>query len=139
MTESRPPANCPFPLIPNEDRGWLGRPPTDDELDIVAWLERHGAPDRILHVGVGNSLLRERFGERVIQGITKDGAEALEAERRSFAVLVCNKYDISSYEKRLIRPFDCIVDVNLRSYACCDTHFQSYMAAMADSMRRNSS
>jgi hypothetical protein len=65
-----------------------------------------------------------------VQGITKDGGEAAHASSIGLDVIVCNKYDVESYAASLRSPFDCIVDVNIRSYACCDRHFRNYMESM---------
>ena len=121
---------CPENVWPNNDTGWLAREPTNDEVEVVAWIKRHRLPERILHVGIGNSLLSREFGDRVVQGLTRDGGEATHAKQAGLETLVCNKYDVTSYEHLLERNIDCIVDVNIRSYACCDAHFLAYMDVM---------
>ena len=131
---SHPPAACPVPVVENDDRGWLGREPTSDEQELVAWMKGHGVPGRILHVGIGTALLSREFGTRVVQGLTRDGAEAENARGLGLDVILCNKYDVASYADALNSPFDCIVDVNIRSYACCDVHFREYMLQMLDSL-----
>jgi len=127
--------SCPYPIAPNEDQGWLGREPTEDEQEVVAWLKRRATvASHMLHVGVGTALLSREFGGRVAQGLTKDGAEAKNARSMDLDVLICNKYDVLPYKNLLKNPFDCIVDVNVRSYACCDTHFSEYMDVMLESL-----
>ena len=121
---------CPEVVVDNSDQGWLGREPTLDEQEVVAWLKAHNRYESILHVGVGASLLHASFGSRVRQGLTRDGGEAAAARSLGLAVVVCNKYSVSSYRDKIFGPFDCIVDVNIRSYACCDTHFLEYMQYM---------
>ncbi len=128
-------SGCPAPVAPNGDQGWLGREPTVDEQEIVAWLRKRALPASICHVGVGTALLSREFGHRVTLGITKDGAEAANARELGLKVVVCNKYDVASYEEFLRPGFDCIVDVNVRSYACCDTHFRAYMQKMNESLK----
>jgi hypothetical protein len=125
--------SCPENINDNSDQGWLGRAPTQDECEVVEWLSRKQLPDSILHVGVGNSLFHEKWGSRVHQGLTRDGGEAMMARSKGLEVIVCNKYSVLSYNHLLKGPFDCIIDVNIRSYACCDAHFLEYM----DCMRRN--
>jgi hypothetical protein len=125
---------CPVPFVVNEDRGWLDKEPTRDEQDVVSWMERRTLPKTILHVGVGTGLLRRRFGARVRQGITKDGMEATEARSLGMEVILGNKYDVKSYRSSLLAPFDCCVDVNIRSYACCDSHFREYMDLIFESL-----
>ena len=125
---------CPYPLEPNANPGWIGREPTADEREVVDWLKRRRLPDRILHVGVGTALLSKEFGTRVAQGLTKDGGEAEHAREAGLDTVLCNKYDVSSYKSLLQNTFDCIVDVNVRSYSCCDSHFTEYMDLMLESL-----
>lgn len=121
---------CPHPLLPNDDKGWLGREPTLDEQEIATWIGARRLPERILHVGVGNSFLYKTFGDRVHQGLSRDGGEVSHARELGYEVLFCNKYDVDAYASRLKNPFDCIVDPNLRSYTCCTPHFSAYMDLM---------
>jgi hypothetical protein len=121
---------CPEVVVENSCQGWLGREPTLDEQEVVAWLRAHNRCRNILHVGVGASLLHASFGSGVRQGLTRDGGEAAAARAAGLPVVVCNKYAVSSYSDRIAGPFDCIVDVNIRSYACCDKHFLEYMDYM---------
>jgi hypothetical protein len=125
---------CRDVVVDPDGTGWLGKPTTPDEQEVSDWLASHLSFVRILHVGVGNGSLRRRFGARVTQALTKDGAEARNAETLGLPTLVCNKYDIGSYAAELCGPFDCIVDVNIRSYACCDVHFREYMQLMRSSL-----
>jgi len=133
------PTACPHPLEPNDDLGWLGREPTLDEREVVEWLKQRRVPSRILHVGIGNSLLSKEFGKNVAQAMTKDGAEARNAEALGVPTILCNKYDVGSYAERLLAPFDLIVDVNIRSYACCDRHFVEYLEEMLEALGPNGS
>lgn len=121
---------CPIPVLPNEDQGWLGREPTQDECEIAAWIEARKPAGRILHVGVGNSLLFRMFGSRVMQGLSRDGGEVSHARQLGLDVILCNKYDVNSYAAKLKKPFDCIVDPNVRSYSCCTPHFSEYMSVL---------
>lgn len=128
-------SGCPTPLSPNSDLGWLGREPTVDEQEVVAWMKQRELPSSICHVGVGTALLSRAFGPRVTLGITKDGAEAANARELGLKIILCNKYDVASYETFLEQRFDCIVDVNIRSYACCDLHFRAFMHKMRESLK----
>lgn len=126
--------NCPERISANSDNGWLGREPTVDEREVVAWLKRQPRCSRILHIGVGGCLLAQEFGNLVVQGLSRDGGEVEHARSIGLEVLLCNKYDIDSYRSSLRTPFDLIVDVNIRSYACCDHHFQQFMRTMHDAL-----
>jgi len=130
QSATQKPSVCPAAVLPNDDRGWLGREPTIDEREIVSYIKSRPLPSAMLHVGVGTALLSREFGERVVQGLTKDGAEAVSARDLGLDVIVCNKYDVPSYDRLLRGNFNCIVDVNIRSYACCDEHFRAFMSRM---------
>jgi len=125
---------CPVAVPPNDCVGWLGKDPTADEHELVQWVKKRKSPTRILHVGVGNALFSREFGSRVVQGISKDGGEVAHSRQFGLEVILCNKYDVMAYARSLLRPFDCIVDVNIRSYACCDVHFNDYMHLMLESL-----
>ena len=127
-------SRCHDVVVDLDGNGWLGKPVTPDEQEVSDWIARHLSLQRILHVGVGNASLRQRFGIRVAQALTKDGGEAKNAEKLRLPTLICNKYDIASYAAELRAPFDCIVDVNIRSYACCDVHFREYIELMRKSL-----
>jgi hypothetical protein len=116
--------------------GW-GREPTADEQEVVAWMQRRSVPKRILHVGVGTGFLSREFGSSVRQGLTKDGGEVRHATTLGLETVLCNKYDVPSYSGSLYDPFDCIVDVNIRSYACCNDHFCEYMDRMLLALTAN--
>jgi hypothetical protein len=123
---------CPFPVVDERSRGYLGREPTIDERELVQWMRKADPPRRILHVGVGNSLMFLEFGAVVVQGMTKDGGEAAHSRSLGVDCILCNKYDTASYRAALRSPFDCIVDVNIRSFACCDRHFLGYMSMLKE-------
>ncbi|MEO8576079.1 MAG: hypothetical protein ABI556_05235 [Gemmatimonadales bacterium] len=69
-----------------------------------------------------------------IQGLTRDGGERTNATELGLDAVLCNKYDVSSYRALLKQSLDCVVDVNVRSYACCDSHFRDYMDLMLESL-----
>src|SRR5262245_33518424 len=99
--------NCPFPAVNERSRGFLDRGPTIDERELVPWMRKAGVPRRILHVGVGTSLMFLEFGAAVVQGLTKDGGEATHSRSLGLECILCNKYDTASYRAALRAPFDC--------------------------------
>lgn len=122
---------CPDPRVDENGQGWLGRQPTEDERSIAKFLVNYSDQfSAILHVGVGNSLLFQLLGKKVKQGITIDGKEANHSRTMGLPTILANKYAIPFYHAQLAQPFDCIVDVNIRSYSCCDHHFAEYMELM---------
>jgi hypothetical protein len=107
---------------------WTRQETTPDQARIEAVLDTMAlAGAQILHVGVGNSKLAQRFASRVhgIDGITvheneKTGADVLAIA--NYSVYVINKYgrEVMSV---LPHTYDFIIDNNLASFACCKKHF----------------
>jgi|688.fasta_scaffold73804_2 hypothetical protein len=128
--------SCPNPSVNPNGKGWLGKLPTIDEREILAYLlTRTSPPNSILHVGVGNSLFYQALGDRVKQGLTLDGLEADFSRSMGLPTVLANKYAIDSYANELTTPFDCIIDANIRSYSCCDAHFKVYMEFLATCLK----
>jgi hypothetical protein len=92
----------------------------------------------ILHVGVGNSRLAQRFaaGASLIDGITVCRSEVEKAESlgiTNYRVYFLNKYG-REFPLMLTNRYDFVIDNNLASYACCKYHFyrmlDNYLGAM---------
>ena len=82
----------------------------------------------ILHVGIGNSKLAERFCKLTgnVYGITisegeKKHADSLDMD--NYTVFLCNKYHRRFISQFVDLEFDFIVDNNLASFTCCRYHF----------------
>jgi hypothetical protein len=81
----------------------------------------------ILHVGVGNSGLAQRFAERVhlVDGLTVSEPEL--ALARSLRIANYSVHLLSKYGREFLlqveHRYDYIVDNNLASFACCKFHF----------------
>ncbi|MHC5018667.1 MAG: FkbM family methyltransferase [Planctomycetota bacterium] len=106
---------------------WTDRPTTPDQLRIEMLLDRTIPPDaRLLHIGVGNSSLAQRFVPRGVQVV---GTTIHEAERTAAAALGLDGYVVACANKytpdmdRLPGRFEIIVDNNPASFACCVFHF----------------
>ncbi len=105
------------------------RDTTVDQARIEAVLEtRVAAHHYLLHVGVGNSRLAQRFAPRVSQ---VDGLTVSEPERDCAEALGLANYRVvrcSKYSRELIfhlgpGRYDFIIDNNLAGFACCKYHF----------------
>jgi hypothetical protein len=107
---------------------WTRQETTPDQLRIEAVLERTAlAGTKLLHVGVGNSKLAQRFASRVrsIDGLTIHPNEQTYADSLgigNYTVYVINKYS-SEVISALFHTYDFIIDNNLASFACCKKHF----------------
>jgi len=118
---------------------WTRQETTRDQVRIEAVLDTMtltGA--QILHVGVGNSHVAQRFANRVrrIDGLTVHQNEKIYAEAlriSNYTVYVLNKHsrEVASV---LAHTYDFIIDNNLASFACCKNHFrvmlQNYVAVL---------
>lgn len=118
---------------------WTQQETTPDQVCIEAVLDTMALTGaQILHVGVGNSKLAQRFASRVrsIDGLTVHQNEKIYAEAllvANYTVYVLNKYnrDVISV---LSHTYDFIIDNNLVSFACCKKHFfvmlENYVAVL---------
>jgi hypothetical protein len=107
---------------------WTRQETTPDQVRIEAVLDTMAlAGAQILHVGVGNSRLAQRFASRVrsIDGLTVHQNEKISAEVlgiANYTVYVVNKYS-QEVVSMLPHTYDFIIDNNLASFACCKKHF----------------
>ena len=115
------------------NRDWSQRPSTKDQLRIEDFLSaRLTAQTRLLHVGIGNSMLAQRFCHEVasIDGVTITRAEqelALSLRLPGYAPRLLNKY--SGAFAQMGGSFDFIIDNNPSTFACCRRHFARLMLA----------
>ena len=107
---------------------WTREETTPDQARIEAVLGTMAlAGAQLLHVGVGNSRLAQRFASRVrsIDGITVHQNEKTSADLLAIAnytVYVVNKYS-REVVSALPHSYDFVIDNNLASFACCKKHF----------------
>jgi hypothetical protein len=119
------------PGLATDQPRWIdhtGLDTTVDQARIEDALENMDVDGRqILHVGVGNSRLAQRFAPRVhlIDGLTVCEAEKKLAD--SLHITNYTVYFLSKYSREFLimikNQYDYIVDNNLASYACCKYHF----------------
>lgn len=111
-----------------EWQDWSERPTTADQSKIEAVIEGKDLQDKaLLHVGVGNSGLAQRFCARakLIDGISIQQAEITKAQAmklNNYRAILCNKFSIDLAEK-LGNNYDLIIDNNPSAFACCRKHF----------------
>ena len=105
---------------------WSGFGTTAGELLIEDYLDRLGTRGKsILHIGIGNSSLAQRFAARAsrIAGTTIAPPEVEKAESLGLAhygAILHNKY--SGADNRVPPAFEFIVDSNPTSFCCCLKH-----------------
>lgn len=113
---------------------------TADQLRIEEVLEGLvDDVDAVLHIGVGNSGLAERFAGRVarIDGATVSDHELERARSLAldgYRVELANKY-AWSFRTQFEQGYDVIVDNNLTSFACCRHHVYVMLDAYAALLR----
>lgn len=95
---------------------------------------------KLLHVGIGNGALFAAVGEGLaaFTGITISRPELDHFQRRfqrrpTVVTLLANKHDERSFAS-IGGRFDVIVDVNLKSFACCEKHFRRMMQYFAEAL-----
>jgi hypothetical protein len=107
---------------------WTQQQTTPDQVRIEAVLDTMALTGaQLLHVGVGNSKLAQRFASRLsgVDGLTVHHNEKIYADALAIAnytVYVLNKYS-REVVSVLSHTYDFIIDNNLASFACCKKHF----------------
>ena len=102
---------------------------TSDEKFILNFLQKKISLKRkkILHVGIGNSYLEESLKNFYkIDGITLSGSEIIYGRKKrikNYKIYFLNKFSKKSLFNNKLNCYDIIIDVNLKSYACCDIAF----------------
>ncbi|MEA2232282.1 MAG: hypothetical protein QOD83_2098 [Solirubrobacteraceae bacterium] len=111
---------------------WIDHTDLDTTVDQARIEDALDAMDldrgqQILHVGVGNSRLAQRFAPRVhlVDGLTVWQPEKTLAD--SLQIANYTVYFLSKYSREFLTTignrYDYIVDNNLASFACCKYHF----------------
>jgi hypothetical protein len=111
---------------------YVGRETTADQARIEAVMAQMDLLGRnILHVGIGNSRLAQRFAQQaqLIDGITVSEQEKAFAD--SLAIPGYSTYVLNKYSRDVLSTlrnrYDVIIDNNLSSFACCKYHFYSML------------
>ena len=125
----------------NFTTGYHIRPTTLAEQAIVIFLNENPAlvvGKRVLHVGIGNSSIFRAYGNQIaaFAGLTvglpeKSYFDQTFGRRTDVEIYLANKHDPRNYHK-IEGLFDLIIDVNLKSYACCERHFHDMLAFYLD-------
>src|SRR5437660_10807163 len=123
----------------SEALDWTHQETTRDQTCIEAVLDTLAVTGTsLLHVGVGNSKLAQRFASRArrIDGLTVHQNEKTHAEALglpNYTVYVLNKYS-PEFVSVIANTYDFIIDNNLASFACCKYHFsvmcENYLRAL---------
>jgi hypothetical protein len=123
-------------------------PTSNAESAVMAFLRAEPSRylhKRLLHIGVGNSSLPTEFGPSLAGyvGITISLPELALFETRfarskKLKAILLNKYDPRMYNK-IDGEFDLIIDTLLKSYACCEKHFEAMIGFFVTKLRSGGS
>ncbi len=127
---------CNLPMLWT-DEDWLTKNPdriSSAQVDVNNYLK--SLPDyyegkKALHIGIGNSsMFKELNGIfKQIDGITNTWQELKVGEQLGYRVYFLNKYDLDELNK-LDDDYDVIVDVNLKTFSCCQKHWLGYLTVI---------
>ena len=108
---------------------WESNKVTSDEKYILNFLQNKISINKkkILHVGVGNSYIGENLKNFYrIDGVSLSGSEIINAQKKkikNYKIYFLNKFSKRTLFNKKLSHYDIIIDVNLKSYACCDIAF----------------
>ena len=108
---------------------WENREATNDEKYISNYLKDNNLllDKKILHVGIGNSHIAINATNFMkIEGITLSKNEIDYGKKlniSNYDIYFQNKYSNESLFLTTLNYYDIIIDVNLKSFSCCDEAF----------------
>ena len=109
---------------------WENRNATNDEVEIVSFLNERFESQKIsiLHVGIGNSYVASKLNLfSKIDGISISNNEIILANNlniKNYKGYFFNKLENNVFSNDLFTKYDVIIDVNLKSYCCCESSFK---------------
>lgn len=117
-----------------QDEEWLTKNPeriSGAQLSVNRYLmlaQRLYKGGKILHIGIGNSSVAKELRDifQQIDGITNTQQEFEMGKSLNDRVFLLNKYNLREFVK-IDYNYDVIVDVNLKSFACCEKHWLGFM------------
>lgn len=109
---------------------WEHKNATSDEIEIIDYLNKQDLVNtiNILHVGIGNSYLAKNLKIKSnIDGISISNNEILNAKKLNidnYNFIFLNKLSSNFLKNFNKNQYDLIIDVNLKSFSCCDLAFE---------------
>lgn len=108
---------------------WENREPTSDEFQILNYLKKKKLENsKILHIGIGSSLIAKNINCKNITGISISKNEidlANSLNIKHYKCFFLNKLSKDAFNIFLKLKFDFIIDVNLKSFSCCSKAFEN--------------
>jgi len=108
---------------------WENRKVTTDEVEIVDFLNNQYKNNKIsiLHIGIGNSYVASNLNIfNNIDGISISSNEINLANKlniKKYKNFFFNKLENDVFSNSFFSKYDVIIDVNLKSFSCCDHSF----------------
>ncbi len=108
---------------------WENRKVTTDEVEIVNFLNNQYKNNKIsiLHIGIGNSYVASNLNIfNNIDGISISSNEINLANKlniKKYKNFFFNKLENDVFSNSFFSKYDVIIDVNLKSFSCCDHSF----------------
>lgn len=126
--------NCPYGCKLFNDNNdysyWEDKKETQDEREILSFINNSFKDgQKILHVGIGNSYIAKNLSQKnYITGITISKNEINTAKNLNlinYNFFFQNKYAENNILDKITNLYDIIIDINLKSYSCCNNSFQT--------------
>jgi len=108
---------------------WENRKVTTDESEIVNFLNNHYKNNKIsiLHIGIGNSYVASNLNIfNNVDGISISSNEINLAKKlniNNYKNFFFNKLENDVFSNSFFSKYDVIIDVNLKSFSCCNESF----------------
>ena len=109
---------------------WENRNVTNDEIEIVNFLNSKYKNQKvsILHIGIGNSYVASKLNVfKNIDGISISNNEinlANSLNINNYKSYFFNKLENNVFSNTQFSRYDVIIDVNLKSFCCCEFSFK---------------
>ena len=122
---------------------WENNEATNDEKDVITFLKNDDLFNnkRILHIGIGNSYIAKNLKNfKKIDGISLSKNEldlAKKSNIDNYEVFFQNKYCQNNILSKILNFYDIIIDVNIKSFACCDKAFVNLFKTYSELLNNN--
>jgi hypothetical protein len=121
---------------------WENKNVTSDEIEIVEYLNTLDSKKnfKILHIGIGNSYLANNLNiKSYIDGISISNNEISYARKLNIEDYNCiflNKLSNDAFINFNTDYYDFVIDVNLKSFSCCDTAFNKMFSSYSALLKK---
>jgi len=122
---------------------WENKEATNDEKDVLSYLKNNNLfyNKKILHIGIGNSYIAKNLkGFKKIDGISLSKNELDLAKKNNidnYEVFFQNKYCQNNILNKDLSSYDIIIDINIKSFACCDKAFENLFETYSKMLNTN--